>query len=285
MALCYMICKLVSIIFSYIVIVKLLGTSCPGYELSWVRVVMGTSCPGYESSWVRVVLGTSCPGYELSWVRVVLGTSCLGYELSIIPLQITVASKQVMRESGSRRRDEPSGQPRHGQSWAHAPSVYQGSDVQDGRRQSRDRDWQLSSRNQPGSRMESSVVTASCLEVIHLCTRIERGRGVTREAMRSVEKSLPPRENSEPGGLKTAMGTCTVWVRGVRNFDYSHTAMSEDKRGPFLGGGMIWNILRMLGSTLWIQDRFFRFLDRCLITTLRKNGWLDFHEISGICWR
>ena len=63
---------------------KLLGTSCPGYELSWVRVVLGTSCLGYESSWVRVVLGTSRPGYELSWVRVVLGTSCLGYELSII---------------------------------------------------------------------------------------------------------------------------------------------------------------------------------------------------------
>ena len=53
-----------------------MGTSCPGYELSWVRVVLGTSCPGYELSWVRVVLGTSCPGYELSWVRVVLGTSC-----------------------------------------------------------------------------------------------------------------------------------------------------------------------------------------------------------------
>ena len=32
---------------------------------------MGTSCLGYELSWVRVVLGTSCPGYELSWVRVV----------------------------------------------------------------------------------------------------------------------------------------------------------------------------------------------------------------------
>ena len=79
-----MICKSVSIIFSYIVIAKQLGTSCPGYELSWVRVVLGTSCLGYESSWVRVVLGTSCPGYELSWVRVVLGTSCLGYELSII---------------------------------------------------------------------------------------------------------------------------------------------------------------------------------------------------------
>ena len=36
-----------------------------------VRVVLGTSCPGYESSWVRVVLGTSRLGYELSWVRVV----------------------------------------------------------------------------------------------------------------------------------------------------------------------------------------------------------------------
>ena len=59
--------------------------SCPGCELSWVRIVLCMSCLGYESSWVRVVLGTSCPGYELSWVWVVLGTSCLGYELSIIP--------------------------------------------------------------------------------------------------------------------------------------------------------------------------------------------------------
>ena len=43
---------------------------------------LGTSCLGYELPWVRVVLGTSwC---ELSWVRVVLGTSCFGYELSII---------------------------------------------------------------------------------------------------------------------------------------------------------------------------------------------------------
>ena len=90
MALCYMIYKLVAIIFSYIIIAKLLGTSCPGYELSWVRVVLGTSRPGYESSWVRVVLGTSCPGYELSWVRVVLGTSCPGYELSIIHVDIYI---------------------------------------------------------------------------------------------------------------------------------------------------------------------------------------------------
>ena len=36
-------------------------TSCPGYELSWVRVVPGTSCLGYELSWLRVVLATSCP--------------------------------------------------------------------------------------------------------------------------------------------------------------------------------------------------------------------------------
>ena len=76
MAFCCMICKLVSIIFYYIVkascwVRVVLGTSCPGYELSWVRVVLGTSCLGYELSWVRVVLGTSCPGYELSWVRVV----------------------------------------------------------------------------------------------------------------------------------------------------------------------------------------------------------------------
>ena len=55
MALCYVICKLVSIIFFYIVIAKLLGTSCPGYELSWVRVVLGTSRLEYELSRVRVV--------------------------------------------------------------------------------------------------------------------------------------------------------------------------------------------------------------------------------------
>ena len=48
-----------------------MGTSCLGYEMSWVRVVLGMNCLGYEMSWVRVVLGTSCPGYELSWVRVV----------------------------------------------------------------------------------------------------------------------------------------------------------------------------------------------------------------------
>ena len=47
------------------------NSSCSGYKLSWVRVVLGTSCPGYELSWVRVVVGTSCRGYELSWVRVV----------------------------------------------------------------------------------------------------------------------------------------------------------------------------------------------------------------------
>ena len=59
-----------------------LGTSCAGYEASWVRVVLGTSRLGYELSWVRGILGTSCPGYESSRVRVVLGTSCPGYELS-----------------------------------------------------------------------------------------------------------------------------------------------------------------------------------------------------------
>ena len=47
-----------------------LGTSCLGYELTWVRVGIG-----YEMSWVRVG-----HGYELTWVRVgkvrlVLGTS------------------------------------------------------------------------------------------------------------------------------------------------------------------------------------------------------------------
>ena len=39
-----------------------------------VRVVsdLGTSCFGYELFWVRVVLGTDCLGYGLSWVRIVL---------------------------------------------------------------------------------------------------------------------------------------------------------------------------------------------------------------------
>ena len=60
------------------------------YRMVWYHIItyhikschMGTSCLGYTLSWVRVVLGTSCSGYELPWVRVVLGTSCLGYELS-----------------------------------------------------------------------------------------------------------------------------------------------------------------------------------------------------------
>ena len=110
-----MICKLVSIIFSYIVIAKLLGTSCPGYELSWVRVILGTSCLGYESSWVRVVLGTSCPGYELSWVRVVLGTSCLGYELSIIPHPVPLQAYMAKQAERWRGRPFPwSPSSRHG---------------------------------------------------------------------------------------------------------------------------------------------------------------------------
>ena len=37
-----------------------------------LRIAPGTSCPGYESSWVRVVLSRSCLDYELSWLRVVL---------------------------------------------------------------------------------------------------------------------------------------------------------------------------------------------------------------------
>ena len=65
-----------SCIISYHNISYNMGTSCLGFEMSWVRVVLGTSCLGYEMSWVRVVLSTSCLGYELSWVRVVLGTSC-----------------------------------------------------------------------------------------------------------------------------------------------------------------------------------------------------------------
>ena len=77
------------------------------------------------------------------------------------PLQITVANEQVRRESRSRRRDQSSERPRHGRSWAHAPSVHRGSDVQEGRRQSRDRDLRLSSRSRQGSRLESRVVRAS----------------------------------------------------------------------------------------------------------------------------
>ena len=73
----------------YIYISYHMGTSCLGYELSWVRVVLGTSCPGYELSWVRAVLGTSCLGYELSWVRVVLGTNCFRYELSRSPCSMS----------------------------------------------------------------------------------------------------------------------------------------------------------------------------------------------------
>ena len=52
----YMIYDIISCMISYH-----MGTSCRGYELSLVRVVLGTSCPGHELSWVRVVLGTSCP--------------------------------------------------------------------------------------------------------------------------------------------------------------------------------------------------------------------------------
>ena len=77
------------------------------------------------------------------------------------PLQITVANEQVRRESRSRPRDQSSERPRHGRSRAHAPSVHWGSDVQEGRRRSRDRDLRLSSPSQLGSRLESRVVRAS----------------------------------------------------------------------------------------------------------------------------
>ena len=73
MALCYIICKLVSIIFSYSVKAKLLGTSCPGYELSWVRVVLGTSRLGYKLSWVRVVHNPISIPEAQSFRKIILG--------------------------------------------------------------------------------------------------------------------------------------------------------------------------------------------------------------------
>ena len=44
-----------------------LGTTCPGYDLSLVRLVMSKSCLGYEFFWVRVVhkpLRTQCWLYQ-----------------------------------------------------------------------------------------------------------------------------------------------------------------------------------------------------------------------------
>ena len=84
-------------IISYHMGTIVLGRSCLGNELSWVRVVLGTICPGYELSWVRVVLGKGCLGYELSWVRVVLGMSCLGYKLSWVRVVLgTICPGYVM---------------------------------------------------------------------------------------------------------------------------------------------------------------------------------------------
>ena len=64
-----------------------LDETFPGYEFSWLRVVLDMSYLGYELScyelaWVRVVLGMNRLGCKFSSVRVVLGISCLWYELS-----------------------------------------------------------------------------------------------------------------------------------------------------------------------------------------------------------
>ena len=67
-----------------------LGTSCLGYDLSWVRVVLGTSCPGQDSSWVRVVLVTSCPSSVLplfifsEWCPSLLRTVRSGYVQTLV---------------------------------------------------------------------------------------------------------------------------------------------------------------------------------------------------------
>ena len=112
-----------------------MGTSCPGYELSWVRVVLGTSCPGYELSWVRVVLGTSCLGYELSWVRVVLGTSCLGYELSRSPGWVGRAPRTPKRDRkhnalactrlGVKHSSHTGNRTRVNHAWLYNPPIHQ----------------------------------------------------------------------------------------------------------------------------------------------------------------
>ena len=47
-----------------------LDNSCPR------QLVPRTTRPGYELSWVQVVLGSSRPGYELSWVWAIFCTSC-----------------------------------------------------------------------------------------------------------------------------------------------------------------------------------------------------------------
>ena len=39
----------------------------------------------------------------------------------------------------------------------------------------------------------------------------------------------------------------------------------------------------VLHITPWFQDRLSRFLHPCLLATLRKNGWMDFHAMFRIC--
>ena len=53
-----------------------LGSICPWYELSWVRVVLDTSWSMHESSWVRIILGMRWPWHEMTWVRIAMGTKC-----------------------------------------------------------------------------------------------------------------------------------------------------------------------------------------------------------------
>ena len=120
------------------------------------------------------------------------------------PLQITVANEQVRRESRSRRRDQSPERPRHGRSRAHAPSVHQGSDVQEGRRRSRDRDLRLSSRSRLGSRLESRVVRASHPEgssVGHQSRERERCHegSFSRSQAGSRLESVPSFERTERG--------------------------------------------------------------------------------------
>ena len=120
------------------------------------------------------------------------------------PLQITVANEQVRRESRSRRRDQSAERPRHGRSPAHTPSVHRGSDVQKGRRRSRDRDLRLSSRSRLGSRLESRVVRASHPEggsVGHQSRERERCHegSFSRRQAGSRQESVPSVERTERG--------------------------------------------------------------------------------------
>ena len=122
------------------------------------------------------------------------------------PLQITVANEQVRRESRSRRRDQSSERPRHGHSWAHAPSAHRGSDVQEGQRWSRDRDLRWSSRSRLGSRLESRVVRAGHPEggsVGHQSRERERCHegSFSRSQAGSRLESVPSVERTEQGRL------------------------------------------------------------------------------------